>query len=31
MSELHPQTRAIRGGREYNDTALAPVLWASSY
>ena len=30
MSELHPQTRAIRGGREYNDTALAPVLWASS-
>ncbi len=27
---LHPQTRAIRSGRGNNDTALAPVLWASS-
>lgn len=29
-SELHPQTIAIRAGRVHNDTALAPVLWASS-
>jgi len=28
--QWHPDTRAIRGGREYNDSALAPVLWASS-
>jgi len=27
---LHPQTQAIRSGRGNNDTALAPVLWASS-
>jgi cystathionine beta-lyase/cystathionine gamma-synthase len=27
---IHPQTRAIRAGRVHNDTALAPVLWASS-
>ncbi len=27
---LHPHTRAIRSGRGNNDTALAPVLWASS-
>ncbi len=27
---LHPHTRAIRAGRGNNDTALAPVLWASS-
>ncbi len=27
---LHAQTRAIRSGRGNNDTALAPVLWASS-
>ncbi len=25
-----PQTTAIRAGRMHNDTALAPVLWASS-
>lgn len=30
LTDLHPQTRAIRAGRVYNDTALAPVLWASS-
>lgn len=28
--ELEPETAAIRAGRMYNDTALAPVLWASS-
>lgn len=28
--KLHPETTAVRAGREHNDTALAPVLWASS-
>lgn len=28
--ELGSATRAIRAGRVHNDTALAPVLWASS-
>lgn len=27
---VHPETTAIRAGRTGNDTALAPVLWASS-
>lgn len=27
---LHPETRAIRGGRADNDTALAPLLWATT-
>jgi cystathionine beta-lyase/cystathionine gamma-synthase len=27
---LHRETRAIRGGRDHSDSALAPVLWASS-
>ncbi len=27
---LHPQTRAIRAGREDNDNALAPILWATT-
>lgn len=27
---LHPETRAIRAGRAHNDTALAPILWATS-
>ena len=27
---LHPETRAIRAGRADNDTALAPILWATS-
>lgn len=27
---LHPETRAIRGGRADNDTALAPILWATT-
>jgi cystathionine beta-lyase/cystathionine gamma-synthase len=27
---LHLQTRAIRGGRADNDTALAPILWATT-
>ncbi len=27
---LHAETRAIRGGRDDNDTALAPILWATS-
>jgi cystathionine beta-lyase/cystathionine gamma-synthase len=27
---LHAETRAIRAGRKDNDTALAPILWASS-
>jgi cystathionine beta-lyase/cystathionine gamma-synthase len=30
MTEYQPDTTAIRAGRVYNDTALAPVLWASS-
>ena len=30
LSRLHAQTRAIRAGRIHNDTALAPVVWASS-
>ncbi|MDW3219059.1 MAG: aminotransferase class I/II-fold pyridoxal phosphate-dependent enzyme [Acidimicrobiales bacterium] len=30
MTERQPQTRAIRAGRVHNDTALAPVVWASS-
>jgi len=30
MTELDLATRAIRAGRVHNDTALAPVLWASS-
>ncbi len=28
--ELHPETRAIRAGRADNDSALAPILWAST-
>ncbi|MCU0310202.1 MAG: aminotransferase class I/II-fold pyridoxal phosphate-dependent enzyme [Acidimicrobiales bacterium] len=28
--ELHRETRAIRAGRGDNDTALAPILWATS-
>ncbi len=27
---LHIETRAIRGGRDDNDTALAPILWATT-
>lgn len=27
---MHPQTRAIRAGREDNDNALAPILWATT-
>ncbi len=27
---LHPDTRAIRAGRDDNQEALAPILWASS-
>jgi cystathionine beta-lyase/cystathionine gamma-synthase len=27
---LHPETRAIRAGRADNDTALAPILWATT-
>jgi len=27
---LHAETRAIRAGRDDNDRALAPILWASS-
>lgn len=30
MSDLHPETRAIRAGRADNDTALAPILWATT-
>lgn len=30
MGELHPETRAIRAGRADNDTALAPILWATT-
>ena len=30
MTDHQPQTRAIRAGRANNDTALAPILWASS-
>ena len=29
-SRLHPETRAIRAGRADNDTALAPILWATT-
>jgi len=29
-SHLHAETRAIRAGRADNDTALAPILWATS-
>lgn len=29
-SDYQPETTAIRAGRIHNDTALAPVLWASS-
>lgn len=28
--QLHPETRAIRAGRADNDTALAPILWATT-
>jgi cystathionine beta-lyase/cystathionine gamma-synthase len=28
--ELHPETKAIRAGRSDNDTALAPILWATT-
>lgn len=28
--DLHPDTRAVRGGRDSCDPALAPVIWASS-
>ncbi len=28
--ELHAETRAIRAGRGDNDTALAPILWATT-
>ena len=30
MDELHPETRAIRAGRADNETALAPILWATT-
>jgi cystathionine beta-lyase/cystathionine gamma-synthase len=30
MADLHPETRAIRAGRADNDTALAPILWATT-
>ncbi len=29
-AETHPHTKAIRAGRANNDTALAPILWATS-
>jgi len=29
-AHLHPETRAIRAGRADNDTALAPILWATT-
>ncbi len=29
-ADLHPETRAIRAGRSDNDTALAPILWATT-
>ncbi len=29
-SPLHPETIAIRAGRADNDTALAPILWATT-
>jgi len=29
-SHLHPETKAIRAGRADNDTALAPILWATT-
>ncbi|MGZ4757726.1 MAG: trans-sulfuration enzyme family protein [Acidimicrobiales bacterium] len=29
-THLHPETRAIRAGRADNDTALAPILWATT-
>jgi len=28
--QLHPETLAIRAGRADNDTALAPILWATT-
>jgi cystathionine beta-lyase/cystathionine gamma-synthase len=30
VPDLHPETRAIRAGRGDNDTALAPILWATT-
>jgi cystathionine beta-lyase/cystathionine gamma-synthase len=30
IASLHPETRAIRAGRADNDTALAPILWATT-
>src|SRR5215213_5011857 len=30
MSELRPESVAIRAGRAHNATALAPILWATS-
>ena len=29
-AHLHPETRAIRAGRADNETALAPILWATT-
>ena len=29
--QLHPETVAIRAGRKDNDTALAPILWATTH
>jgi cystathionine beta-lyase/cystathionine gamma-synthase len=29
-ASLHRETRAIRAGRDDNDTALAPILWATT-
>lgn len=28
--DLHPDTRAVRGGRDGSETSLAPVIWATS-
>lgn len=28
--DLHPDTRAVRGGRDAADSSLAPVIWATS-
>src|SRR4051812_43248009 len=28
--QWHSETRAIRAGRSYNDSSLAPVLWPST-
>ena len=30
LSRRHPETTAIRAGRADNDTALAPILWATT-